>query len=329
MKFVNLVDAVTGRVFEGKSYKKGDDEEVLSKKEKDQERKDAAKQKKAPVDEAMGDGMTDAAKIKTLRGLIKKCKEAAIEYSDKPAKSAQYEKQVAKYEKELAELKAKGKKVPMTEGVKEQSTVNLRKRRLAIALHMEDLQAANDAALEGQSGQWRRMAMDDDDFRFREDKISKCRGVLMVLDGELARRKSSEEVVQDGVFEDDEDHAGSLDEAYGRGWSILPATVALYGKKVVDIYTAASEWKSEKYHETILVCSKNENGRERMLFIASSGDGRAYYKVGMSSETYHDQTGASKGTYTIENIVVFLDGEIIHKDNEKGLTGKASVAVFK
>jgi hypothetical protein len=38
-------------VEEGKSYKKGDDEDAKSKKEKDQERKDAAKNKKQPVEE--------------------------------------------------------------------------------------------------------------------------------------------------------------------------------------------------------------------------------------------------------------------------------------
>jgi hypothetical protein len=131
------------------------------------------------------------------------------------------------------------------------------------------------------------------------------------------------------VFEEDEDHAGSLEEAYGRGWAILPATVALYGKKVVDITTAASEWASDKYPTTILVCHKSENGRDRTLFLASSGDCRTQYKVGQSSETFHDQTRASKGIYTILNIVVFQGGEVIYKANDQGMTGKASVAVFK
>jgi hypothetical protein len=278
MKYSNLIDAVTGKIYEGKSYKKNDDEDTKSKKEKDQERKEAGKNKKQPVEEgksfkrnddddkdaddkkkedkqkrdakkqpvgeAMGDGMTDAAKIKNLRGLIKKCKEAAIEHSDRPAKSAQYEKQVAKYEKELAELKSK-------------------------------------------------------------------------------------KPVSESVFTEDEDHANSLSEAYGRGWAILPATVALYNKKVVDITTAASEWASDKYPTSILVCHKNENGRDRMLFLSSSGDCRNQYKVGQSSETYHDQTGASKGIYTVLNIVVFQSGEMIYKANEEGLNKKASVAVFK
>jgi hypothetical protein len=135
--------------------------------------------------------------------------------------------------------------------------------------------------------------------------------------------------VDESVFEEDEDHANSLSEAYGRGWAILPATVALYNKKVVDITTAASEWASDKYPTSILVCHKNENGRDRMLFLSSSGDCRNQYKVGQSSETYHDQTGASKGIYTVLNIVVFQSGEMIYKANEEGLNKKASVAVFK
>ncbi len=119
-----------------------------------------------------------------------------------------------------------------------------------------------------------------------------------------------------------------VDEAYGRGWAILPATVALYNKKVVDIVTAASEWADGD--ETILVCSKTENdGRARLLFIASSGDCFDQYQVGQGSETYHDQTGASKGYYKIENVVVLNGGQIIKKKNEIGLNKKCSLAVFK
>ncbi len=125
----------------------------------------------------------------------------------------------------------------------------------------------------------------------------------------------------------------SLDEAgpgmnyrMGRGWFILPATVALYGKKVVDIKTAASEWAP--HEETILVCSKDENGRQRTLFLASSGPGTGF-KVGETRECFHDQTHASKGMYTVQNIVTFKDGEIISKANDISLNVKASLAVFK
>ena len=137
------------------------------------------------------------------------------------------------------------------------------------------------------------------------------------------------EEVHDSAFDEDEDHVTTLDEGNSRSWAILPATMALYNKKVVDIYTAASEWTSDTHAETILVCGKNENGRDRTLFIAGAGDSSGYYKVGQSNETHHDQTGASKGVYTVRNIVVFKGGEIIHKENDIGLTGKFSVAVFK
>jgi len=115
----------------------------------------------------------------------------------------------------------------------------------------------------------------------------------------------------------------ALDESYGRGWAILPATMVLYGKRTVDIKTAASEWDDS----VIYVCGKEENGKNRILFLASSGD--LGIKVGTSSETYHDQTGASKGVYTVLNIVHIVDGEIVSKVNDIGLNVKASLAVFK
>ena len=109
----------------------------------------------------------------------------------------------------------------------------------------------------------------------------------------------------------------------GNGWVILPATMSLYGKRVVDITTAASEWAP--HEETILVCQL-ENGR--IAFLASSGGGEGF-KVGETRECFHDQTQASKGMYKVLNIVVFRDGEIASKANEVGLNVKASVAVFK
>lgn len=115
----------------------------------------------------------------------------------------------------------------------------------------------------------------------------------------------------------------ALNEVYGRGWAILPATMALYDKRTVDIITAASTWDDC----VIYVCSKEENGKDRILFLASSGD--LGFKVGTSSETYHDQTGASKGVYTVMNIVHIVDGKIVSKSNNIGLDKKASLAVFK
>lgn len=120
-----------------------------------------------------------------------------------------------------------------------------------------------------------------------------------------------------------------VEEAYrGRGgWVILPATMALYNKKVVDIVTAASTWAD--HEDTILVCTKDEGGRKRVLFISSYGDRFNDYTIGQTEECFHDQTGASKGMYTVMNVVVLKGGEILKKKNEFGLNVKASLAVFK
>lgn len=108
-------------------------------------------------------------------------------------------------------------------------------------------------------------------------------------------------------------------------WTILPATMALYGKKVVDIITAASEWDES----TIYVCSKIESsGKERILFVSSAGGGVGA-KVGESYDTIHDQTGASKGRYKVLNIVHIKDGKIVSKENDVGINAKASLSVFK
>ena len=117
---------------------------------------------------------------------------------------------------------------------------------------------------------------------------------------------------------------------YRGDWAILPATVALYGRKTVDIITAASEWASSA--DTILVCSKEKpNGQRRFAFISSAGDCMKQYRedIGKEFSAFHDQTGVSKGYYRIENVVVLKGGKIIKQANSIGLNVKASLSVFK
>lgn len=115
-----------------------------------------------------------------------------------------------------------------------------------------------------------------------------------------------------------------LNEGFKGDWAILPATMTLYDKRTVDIIRAASEWTEC----TILVC---HNEDDRICFVSSAGDAYKYYAgdVGKSYSTHHDQTGVSKGRYTIKNVVHFFDGEIKNKVNEVGLKEKASLSVFK
>lgn len=124
--------------------------------------------------------------------------------------------------------------------------------------------------------------------------------------------------------------AGMIDEGIKGDWAILPATMELYGKRVVDVYAAASEW--EPGPTTILICSKVEkDGRRRYCFVASCGDSFDYFSkdVGKEFSTYHDQTLASKGFYRIENVVVIQNGEMVKCDSLEGVHVKASLAVFK
>lgn len=119
-----------------------------------------------------------------------------------------------------------------------------------------------------------------------------------------------------------------LNERYG-DWTILPATMALYNKRTVDLVTAASEWKN--HATTILICTKHDGGKERICFVSSSGDQFDHYEklIGRSFEAMHDQTMQSKGMYKLVNVTVLKNGEILKKANETGLKVKASLSVFK
>ena len=119
-----------------------------------------------------------------------------------------------------------------------------------------------------------------------------------------------------------------LSERHG-DWVILPATMALYNKRTVDLVTAASEWENRP--TTILICTKHEGGKERFCFVSSASDSFDHYVkgIGRSYEAIHDQTMKSKGMYKLVNVVVLKDKEIIKKANETGLKSKASLSVFK
>lgn len=112
-----------------------------------------------------------------------------------------------------------------------------------------------------------------------------------------------------------------------RSWSILPATMALYNKRTVDIKTANSTWGEG----TVLVCEvTGSNGKDRLAFVHSAGHYDNYVSyVGKLYAAHHDQTGASKGYYKVVNVVGFKNNEIENKVNDIGLNVKASLAVFK
>ena len=120
----------------------------------------------------------------------------------------------------------------------------------------------------------------------------------------------------------------TLNERYG-DWVILPATMALYNKRTVDLIGAAAEWQPRA--TTILICTKHENNKDRFCFVSSSGDQFDHYEkmIGHSFEAIHDQTGKSKGVYKLVNVTVIKDSEVVKKANVTGLKVKASLSVFK
>ena len=112
-------------------------------------------------------------------------------------------------------------------------------------------------------------------------------------------------------------------------WTILPATMALYNKRTVDVVTAGSEWAPRP--TTILICTKYEGDKERFCFVSSAGNAYDHYEkdIGRSFEAMHDQTMKSKGMYKLVNIVLLKDGKVEKSANDTGLKVKASLSVFK
>lgn len=107
-------------------------------------------------------------------------------------------------------------------------------------------------------------------------------------------------------------------------WAILPATMDLFAKRKITVDDLATEWNSG----TVLVCT-NEDGR--ICFIAG-GQGDYGVKIGERHHCHHDQTGVSKGRYTIVNILNYhKDGDavVIESVLPYDRSIKASLAVFK
>lgn len=107
-------------------------------------------------------------------------------------------------------------------------------------------------------------------------------------------------------------------------WAILPATMELWGKRKITIEECASIWNDG----TVLVCT-NEQGRICFIHGASGDYG---VKIGESHLCHHDQTGVSKGYYTIVNIVHWVkkgDAVLMNAERTYNRLTKASLAVFK
>lgn len=112
---------------------------------------------------------------------------------------------------------------------------------------------------------------------------------------------------------------------FDRSWAILPATMCLWGKRKISVPECASVWNDG----TVLVCSQGLKGSLKFIH-GSQGDYGV--KIGDIHECHHDQTGASKGLYRIENILhwkkvgdeVVIESVLPHDRNMK-----ASLAVFK
>lgn len=133
-----------------------------------------------------------------------------------------------------------------------------------------------------------------------------------------------ESISEDELDEEQLDEYGNKMSRMSGGWVILPATMALYGKRAVTLDEAVAEWGTG----SIYICTKEENGKNRVLFVFTSGQA-PFSAVTSTHEAFHDQTGASKGFYTVMNVVHYQNGERTGSANQFGLNVKASLAVFK
>lgn len=107
----------------------------------------------------------------------------------------------------------------------------------------------------------------------------------------------------------------------GYGWSLLPATQALWSKNKVTLKEVGEQWAKC----TVYVADNKGTPK----FLCSSGGGFADVAVGSSKEGYHDQTFRQMGTFKILNIVELKDGKIVKQENDKHVEDKLAVLVFK
>lgn len=109
-----------------------------------------------------------------------------------------------------------------------------------------------------------------------------------------------------------------------KGWAILPAAQALFGKSKVTLHDIAREWK-----EGTVVVARKPNGQPH--FIAGSSG--SYGLIGQLQEFYHDQTGAQFGTWQIVDEITYktLEDGTVSFNGSTGvdITMKAALAVFK
>lgn len=112
-------------------------------------------------------------------------------------------------------------------------------------------------------------------------------------------------------------------------WSVYPSTKNLYNKRTVGLIESVSHWGEgvvvivEKYSRT------SKSGIQTEFFVSHGGFEHFSTMVGKGKAAHHDQTGATKGYYTVINVVEIKSGEIIKKVNDSGLDLKASMSVFK
>lgn len=103
-------------------------------------------------------------------------------------------------------------------------------------------------------------------------------------------------------------------------WALLPAAKVLFNKSKVSMDDVMKQWDSG----SILV---TEN-KGKTVFLFSSGEwGKG--DVGKSHQGHHDQTFRDFGMFHVVNVVHYKNGEIKDKVNDKGLSEKAPLMVFK
>jgi hypothetical protein len=106
--------------------------------------------------------------------------------------------------------------------------------------------------------------------------------------------------------------------------ALLPATQCLFNARAINLGRLNEVWNSNCVY-VIRNCDT-----EKLVFASSSG--RLWdpkFVVGSQHFVHHDQTGASRGVFRIENIIDMQSGEIVKAENNVGVAEKAPLWVFK
>lgn len=110
-----------------------------------------------------------------------------------------------------------------------------------------------------------------------------------------------------------------------KSWSLLPSTAVLFNNaRTIKIEQVCSVWSDV----VVYICERAGADKTKVAFLSSAGP-LSGVGVNTSHAAHHDQTMKSLGDFQVANIVHFKNGKFVSSENDKYLTARAPLSVFK